>query len=127
MTTKLAADGRLAFPAEVAARFGLEPGAPVEIEEEAGSLRLRRPVTHLAKLYIEPTVRCNLNCRTCIRNAWDETGGDMADATFATVIAGLRTFAAPPTVFFGGFGEPLAHPGSSTWSPQRKHLAARLS
>ena len=111
MTTKLAADGRLAFPAEVAARFGLEPGAPVEIEEEAGSLRLRRPVTHLAKLYIEPTVRCNLNCRTCIRNAWDEPGGDMAGATFATVIAGLRTFAAPPTVFFGGFGEPLAHPG----------------
>ena len=111
MTTQLDEAGRLAFPAEVAARFGLEPGAPVEIEEEAGSLRLRRPVTHLAKLYIEPTVRCNLNCRTCIRNVWNEPGGDMTGATFAAVIAGLRTFASPPTVFFGGFGEPLSHPG----------------
>ena len=111
MTAKIDETGRLAFPAEVATRFGLQPGVPVEVEEEAGSLRLRRPVTHLAKLYIEPTVRCNLNCRTCIRNAWDEPGGDMTDATFAAVIAGLRSFIDPPTVFFGGFGEPLAHPG----------------
>jgi len=102
--------GRLAFAAELAARFGLEPGAPVEIEEEAGTLRLRRPVTHLAKLYVEPTARCNLACRTCIRNVWDEPLGDMADATFAAVLEGLRAFTPPPTVFFGGFGEPLAHP-----------------
>lgn len=109
MTIKIDETGRLAFPAKVAARFGLQPGAPVEIEEEAGSLRLRRPVTHLAKLYIEPTARCNLNCRTCIRNVWREALGDMSDATFATVIAGLTSFTSPPTVFFGGFGEPLAH------------------
>ena len=111
LTTQLDEAGRLAFPAEIAARFGLAPAAPVEIEEEAGSLRLRRPVTHLAKLYIEPTVRCNLACRTCIRNVWNEPGGDMTGATFAAVIAGLRNFKPPPTVFFGGFGEPLGHPG----------------
>lgn len=119
MTTYLDEARRLTFPTETAARFGLEPGAPVEIEEEAGSLRLRRPVTHLAKLYVEPTVRCNLACRTCIRNVWDEPAGNMSDATFAAVTAGLRSFAAtaaatrgrPPSVFFGGFGEPLAHRG----------------
>ncbi len=103
--------GRLAFPAEVAAQFGLKPGAPIEIEEEGGCLRLRRPVTHLARLYVEPTVRCNLACRTCIRNIWNEAAGDMSEATFAAVLAGLSAFDPPPTVFFGGFGEPLAHEG----------------
>ena len=136
MTTQIDEAGRLVFPPRVAGRFGLRPGALVEIEEEAGSLRLRRPVTHLAKLYIEPTLRCNLACRTCVRNTWDlRPGGDMTDATFAAVVAGLRNFplSAPsagtlppppygrglpppcgrglPAVFFGGFGEPLGHPG----------------
>ena len=111
LTIEIDEAGRLAFPSEVATRFGLRPGTPVEIEDEAGCVRLRRPVTHLAKLYLEPTVRCNLACRTCIRNVWDEPGGDMVDATFAAVIAGMHHFAPPPTVFFGGFGEPLGHPG----------------
>jgi len=109
LTAEIDETGRLAFPAEIATRFGLQPGAPVELEEEAGSLRLRRPVTHLARLYMEPTARCNLNCRTCIRNVWDEALGDMTDATFSAVLDGLRSFTPPPTVFFGGFGEPLAH------------------
>lgn len=110
MTSRVAGAGRLKFPADVAARFGLLPDAPVEIEEEGGALRLRRPVTHLAKLYVEPTSRRNLSCRTCIRNAWDEPGGDMSDAAFNAVIASLRAFSPPPKVFFGGFGEPLTHP-----------------
>jgi MoaA/NifB/PqqE/SkfB family radical SAM enzyme len=101
--------GRLDLPPETAVRYGLVPGAPVEIEEEAGSLRIRRPVTHLAKLYIEPTARCNLNCRTCIRNVWDEATGNMTDDTFSAILAGLRSFTPPPTIFFGGFGEPLSH------------------
>ena len=111
MTSQMDEAGRLAAPAEMAARFGLRPGAGVKFEEEAGSRRRRRrrPVTHLARLYIEPTARCNLNCRTCIRNVWDETPGDMTDATFSAVLDGLSAFAPPPTVFFGGFGEPPAH------------------
>ncbi len=103
-------DGCLAFEAGLAARYGLQHGTAVEIEEAADGLHMRRPVTHLAKLYVEPTARCNLACRTCVRNVWDETLGDMSDATFAAVLDGLRAFSPPPTVFFGGFGEPLAHP-----------------
>ncbi len=34
----------------------------------------------------------------------------MSDATFAAVLDGLAAFVPPPTVFFGGFGEPPAHP-----------------
>jgi MoaA/NifB/PqqE/SkfB family radical SAM enzyme len=108
---ELDSGGRLPIPVDVAARLGLEPGTPVEIEEGAGGLRLRKPVTHLAKLYIEPTVRCNLSCRTCVRHSWDEPGGDISDTTFAALIAGLQAFDPPPAMFFGGFGEPLAHPG----------------
>ncbi len=62
-----------------------------------------------AKIYVEPTSRCNLNCRTCIRNAWDETTGQMSGATFARILDGVRACPTPPRVFFGGFGEPLFH------------------
>jgi MoaA/NifB/PqqE/SkfB family radical SAM enzyme len=66
------------------------------------------------RLYIEPTNQCNLACRTCLRNAWDEVGGHMSAATFDRVLDGLRELAPAsavgPDVFFGGYGEPLAHP-----------------
>jgi MoaA/NifB/PqqE/SkfB family radical SAM enzyme len=60
-----------------------------------------------AKVYIEPTSHCNLACRTCIRNVWDEPMGQMSSATFNRVLDGLRS---GQTVFFGGYGEPLSHP-----------------
>ncbi|RPI97896.1 MAG: radical SAM protein, partial [Chloroflexi bacterium] len=63
-----------------------------------------------AKIYVEPTNRCNLNCLTCIRNAWDEPPGEMTPATFDRVLDAVRACPSPPTVFFGGFGEPLFHP-----------------
>jgi len=66
----------------------------------------------LAKLYIEPTIQCNLDCRTCIRNVWDEpAAGKMQAAVFDSIIDGLRSLPTPPKIFFGGFGEPLLHPG----------------
>ena len=116
--------GRLVLPPEIAARYGLKPGVQVHMDEEADGLHVRRPVTHLAKLYVEPTSECNLACRTCIRNVWDEPMGRMADATFARLIAGLRSFSPPPTVFFGGFGEPLAHPHIVEMVTQAKALGA---
>ncbi len=70
----------------------------------------RLPITRLAKVYIEPTSRCNLTCRTCLRTAWEESIGDMAADTFAHVLEAVRACDPTPSVFFGGFGEPLAHP-----------------
>lgn len=80
----------------------------------------------LGKLYLEPTTRCNLACRTCIRNLWDEPPGDMPETTFARLLAGLRAFSPMPTVFFGGFGEPLAHPRLADMVAQAKALGARV-
>jgi len=102
--------GRLVIPAEVMFEYGLKPGSQIRIEKKAAGLSLRTPVTHLRKVYIEPTNKCNLECRICIRNIWDEPLGEMSSATFARIVEGLRSFSPPPTIFLGGFGEPLAHP-----------------
>jgi MoaA/NifB/PqqE/SkfB family radical SAM enzyme len=119
-------EGRLILPPQVAARHGLQPGAQLSFEEEVNGLHLCRPVTHLAKLYVEPTAWCNLACRTCIRNVWDEPLGTMPEATFARIIAGLRAFSPPPTVFFGGYGEPLAHPQIVEMVTQAKALGGQV-
>lgn len=78
----------------------------------------------LRKLYIEPTNACNLSCRTCVRNVWEDPAGYMSLASFRRVLSGMREISLPLvdrtgpagaaardcTVFFGGYGEPLAHP-----------------
>ncbi len=118
--------GRVVFPPEVASRHGLRPGAQLRIDDGGRILKLRQPVTHLAKVHVEATSRCNLECRTCIRNSWNEPLGQMDPATFARVIEGLRAFSPPPTIFFGGFGEPLAHPNIVRMVAQAKALGGRV-
>ncbi len=118
--------GRLIIPAEVALEYGLKPGFQIRIEKKADGLSLRTPVTHLRKVYIEPTNRCNLECRTCIRNIWEEPLGEMSSATFARIVEGLSSFSPPPTVFFGGLGEPLFHPDIVEMVGQAKALGSTV-
>lgn len=101
--------GRLVLDPAVAERYGLVPGARARLDLDDNSVRLHRPVTHLAKLYIEPTNFCNIDCLTCMRNNWDTDIGFMEEATFARILDGLHQMPAPPTVMFSGIGEPLAH------------------
>jgi MoaA/NifB/PqqE/SkfB family radical SAM enzyme len=63
----------------------------------------------LAKVYIEPTTNCNLNCRTCMRNTWSEPGGEMSMETYGRLLDGLRGAASLRTMSFWGIGEPLAN------------------
>jgi MoaA/NifB/PqqE/SkfB family radical SAM enzyme len=102
--------GRLRLPRELADQLGLKPGAKILLEKSGYGLRLRKPITHLAKIYIEPTNHCNLECVTCIRHSWDEPLGEMSASTFERIVEGLRSFPIPPDVLFGGLGEPLSHP-----------------
>lgn len=118
--------GRLVLPAEVTAQLGLTPGAQVRLEEMPNSLRLHRPVMHLAKVYVEPTNACNLDCVTCFRHGWDDALGRMTDETFAAILAGLRALDPVPTVYFGGIGEPLFHKRTVEWVAQAKALGARV-
>ena len=66
----------------------------------------------LRKIYVEPTNACNLNCRTCVRHAWDEPEGFMEWSTYEAAVDGLAGPAGGTggTVAFMGLGEPLLHP-----------------
>jgi len=103
-------DGNLKIPAELARGLGFVPSARVKVGRLADRLVLHRATSHLARVYIEPTTACNLNCRTCIRHVWDEPVGRMDEETFRRILESLRVMPEPPSVFFGGYGEPLTHP-----------------
>ncbi len=118
--------GRLVIPPEMAARYGLMPGSRVRLEPGGNSMRVHRPATHLTKIYVEVTSQCNIDCRTCLRNNWDETMGRMTDATFARVLESVAQLDPRPTVFFGGIGEPLFHRRTLEWAAQAKRLGARV-
>jgi MoaA/NifB/PqqE/SkfB family radical SAM enzyme len=103
-------DGCIQLPKNLVEAFGLKAGVEVVLEVNQNEIRLLRPISHLARVYIEPTNSCSLSCRTCVRNIWDEPQGFMRDAVFERLLAGLEAFSPRPLVFFGGYGEPLSHP-----------------
>jgi len=72
------------------------------------------------------TNRCNLYCRTCIRNDWDVNYGRMSQETYDRILAGLKAWDPVPEVFFAGFGEPLVHPHIVEWVRQAKALGASV-
>jgi MoaA/NifB/PqqE/SkfB family radical SAM enzyme len=119
-------NGRLIVPPEVAAQFGLHPGAKVRLDEGHNLIRIHRPVTQLTKVYLEPTVECNLDCITCFRNAWDQPAGRMTEKTFERFLAGLKELSPLPSVYFGGIGEPLYHPKTIEWIARVKQLGVKV-
>ncbi len=118
--------GRLVVPPEIARRFGLQPGARVLLEAHEHEVTLRRAVHMLRRVYVEVTNRCNLYCRTCIRNDWDVHYGRMSQETYDRILAGLKAWDPVPEVFFAGFGEPLVHPHIVEWVRQAKALGASV-
>ncbi len=120
------AQGRLVLPADLVSRYGLHPGEKVRLDEGHNAVRIHRPVSHLTKIYIEPTVDCNLDCITCFRNSWDQPMGRMSEETFEQIFTGLRKLDPLPTVYFGGIGEPLFHPKTVEWVARIKALGATV-
>lgn len=116
--------GKIVLPPEIGWYYGLKPGADLVLEEIGHGLKIRLPVSYLGKVYIEPTNRCNLECLTCVRRHWDEPLGDMEMEVFARIIEGLKSFSPVPMVFFGGVGEPLAHPRIIEMIAQAKAIKA---
>jgi MoaA/NifB/PqqE/SkfB family radical SAM enzyme len=119
--------GRLIIPPEVVAQYGLTPGAKVRVDEGTNFVRLHRPITHLTKVYIEPTVACNLDCITCFRNDWDQPIGRMSEETFEAIIQSLSVMDQVPSVYFGGIGEPLFHVKTIEWIKRiKKELGVKV-
>jgi len=119
-------DGNPILPADVAKQYGIQPGGDLYLDEKEDGIFLRRPISHLAKVYIEPTSKCNLTCRTCIRNSWDEPIGQMTDSTFDRVIGGIQELDSSPSIFFGGFGEPLSHPKIVDMVARAKEISPKV-
>jgi MoaA/NifB/PqqE/SkfB family radical SAM enzyme len=103
-------NGKLVFPPALEMKLGLEPGARLEVVLNGERAEVLPNIHSLNRLYIEPTSRCNLACRTCIRNTWNEPMGDMDSETFGLLVRQLTRFPHLESVMFGGFGEPTAHP-----------------
>jgi len=118
--------GHLILPPDLMKRFALIPGANIRIEERANSIRIDRSSTSLARMYVEPTNSCNLDCRTCMRNVWDEPLGKMSENTFSRIIESVKELLPTPLVFFGGVGEPLAHPDILDMVSAAKRTGAKV-
>lgn len=109
-TVEVDEQGHLILPEDLSQRYGLTPGAKVRLEPSDTGIYLSRSSENLSRIYIEPTNLCNLDCVTCMRNVWDEPSGLMSDDVFDEILRGAQTFTPTPSIFFGGFGEPLTHP-----------------
>lgn len=93
-----------------AEEFDLGLGEGYVVEETPRGFLVRKLDPALSMVYVEPTSRCNLRCRTCVRNSWDEPMGDMSMETYRRLVEGLRPVRSLRKMSFWGFGEPLLHP-----------------
>ncbi|MFH1568454.1 MAG: radical SAM protein [Gemmatimonadota bacterium] len=118
--------GDLVLPAPLLRQFGLVPGEQVHLDVAEHSIRVRRPLGHLARIYLEPTGRCNMDCAMCQRRTWPGETGDMAPEVLVRVLDALAACQPPPTVVLGGFGEPLLHGGLMEFIRQARDRGARV-
>ena len=102
--------GKLKLPKDFLGRRHISPDSEYWLDERNGDLILHPRVPHTRKLYVEPTTDCNLNCRTCIRNVWEDASGTMSMSTFQRITESLDDLSRLERVIFTGFGEPLTHP-----------------
>jgi tungsten cofactor oxidoreducase radical SAM maturase len=117
----------LRLPSSLSRRYGLQPGQELLLEQTESGLVLHPLQPDVHKVYLEMTTRCNLQCRTCVRNVWDEPLGDMSEPTFKRVLAGLREMPELREVVFGGYGEPFAHPHILDYLQAVKDLGVKVT
>jgi MoaA/NifB/PqqE/SkfB family radical SAM enzyme len=103
-------DGCISLPAEFLRRRHLSPGMEWWLDQRGGTFILLPRLPDLHKLYVEPTTVCNLNCRTCIRNVWQDPETHMEMETFRQLVEQVQELPKLQRVVLSGLGEPLTHP-----------------
>lgn len=119
--------GRLMLPEEVRRRYRLDGGDQFLLEKTESGLALHLLRPDVRKVYLEPSTRCNLHCRTCVRNVWEDPLEDMSAATFDRVVDGLQGLPDLQEVVFGGYGEPFAHPRILDFLAAVKGLGVKIA
>ncbi|MBN1382654.1 MAG: radical SAM protein [Deltaproteobacteria bacterium] len=104
------ADGELQLPQLLKDRLGISAGSELIAKETTEGIVLWPADPPLTKVYIEPTTACNYNCRTCVRNTWDEEIGSMPFSAYKRLLDDLKKVKSLRTMAFWGIGEPLMHP-----------------
>lgn len=104
-------DGLIQIPEAFRKYNRIDPGSVLVFEPNERGLALHFARIDAQKAYIEVTTGCNLNCAMCVRHVWKDVQGKMSSTTFQAVLDGLRAFPELKRVVFGGYGEPLTHPG----------------
>jgi len=103
-------DGEFRVPERLRNHWNLEPGSELHVKETPMGILLSPVDPPLSKVYIEPTSRCNLQCRTCVRNSWDEPVGSMDMSVYRKILHDIQEVHSIRTMAFWGIGEPLFHP-----------------
>jgi tungsten cofactor oxidoreducase radical SAM maturase len=103
-------DGDLRLPAALKERWNITAESELLLKETREGLVIWPAAPPLSKVYVEPTTACNYQCRTCVRNTWEEKVGFMAFSTFEKLMADLKTVKTLKEMAFWGIGEPLLHP-----------------
>jgi len=101
---------RLLLPETFLERRHIASNTEYWLDERDGDLVLHPCLPDVRKVYVEVTTGCNLHCRTCIRNVWDDPEAQMAMHTFERLVESLKGMLYVKRVVFAGFGEPLTHP-----------------
>ena len=106
----VAQDGSFEWPEGDPRGSTLPAGTECWLDRREGALILLPRLPDLHKLYVEPTTACNLECRTCIRNVWEDPQAHMDVEVFERLIEQTRAFPNLKRVVLSGLGEPLTHP-----------------
>lgn len=125
-TEQLDNQGHLILPPEIVRQYGLVSGASGRLDQTENGITFSRSTASLTQVYVEATNTCNLDCRTCTRNVWDEPLGNLSRETFSSILQGIQSFSPLSTVFFGGFGELLAHPNILEMIAAARQLGAQV-
>jgi tungsten cofactor oxidoreducase radical SAM maturase len=98
------------LPGDFLERRHTQPEQEYWLDERNGELILHPCLPNIHKLYLEPTTACNLECRTCIRNTWDDPNQHMSMRTFQRCVDSLSDLPDLQRVVFTSFGEPFTQP-----------------
>ncbi len=90
------------------------PGLVLQAARGAGYLARALRTVPPGFIWIEPTNHCNLSCRMCSRDPVKRPAGFMDMGTFDSIAEQVLAFR-PLLVTLHLAGEPMLHPGSSTW------------